>query len=159
MATNREVLVHTLATHRHGRAWTDEAVADDVLQQLGVDPAGEAKHARSMPQNGLSEDEVVQQETIARQHSEKAQDMRRQFQGQRGTVMAQAMLDQEARAAGTDSPEHKTETSPKVPTGHDSRPQTRPEGMDAKPGDKPDDAKASAKPEAKADDKSDQRRK
>lgn len=41
MATNYECVISVLATHREARRWADEAVAIDLLAQLGLDAAGE----------------------------------------------------------------------------------------------------------------------
>lgn len=38
--TNLEAAIDVLCRHRAGRQWTDEAVAADLLAQLGIDPAG-----------------------------------------------------------------------------------------------------------------------
>jgi hypothetical protein len=46
---NYEATVAILRSQREARAWTDEAVASDLLTQLGVDPAGEAKKATVAP--------------------------------------------------------------------------------------------------------------
>ncbi len=42
---NMECAIAVLASHRAARQWTDEAVAAEMLAQLGLDPAGVAAHA------------------------------------------------------------------------------------------------------------------
>lgn len=43
--TNLETAVAILAKHREARQWTDEAVAADLLAQLGLDAAAEVTDA------------------------------------------------------------------------------------------------------------------
>lgn len=67
---NLECTLAILAAHREGRAWTDEAVAPDLLNQLGLDPAGEAKNAR--PIVDPDETMVAEAEAEAKDATEKA---------------------------------------------------------------------------------------
>ncbi len=48
--TNLECTVAVLAKHREARQWTDEAVAAELVAQLGLDPAGDAKNATPGPE-------------------------------------------------------------------------------------------------------------
>lgn len=43
--TNLECAILVLEKHREARQWTDNAVAVELLAQLGLDAAGEAVHA------------------------------------------------------------------------------------------------------------------
>ena len=57
--TNLECAIAVLAKQREARRWTDEAVALDLLAQLGLDVAGEAKNAAPVIDPALIEAEVV----------------------------------------------------------------------------------------------------
>jgi len=72
MTTNLECAVSVLSGHREARQWTDEAVAADLVAQLGLDPAGEAKNAKPVVMPGITEDEVVAHETAAKEATVKA---------------------------------------------------------------------------------------
>jgi len=72
MTTNLECAVSVLSGHREARQWTDEAVAADLVAQLGLDPAGEAKNAKPVVMPGITEDEVVAHETAAKEAADKA---------------------------------------------------------------------------------------
>ena len=72
MTTNLECVIAVLAGHREARQWTDEAVAADLVAQLGLDPAGEAKNAKPVVMPGITEDEVVAHETAAKEAADKA---------------------------------------------------------------------------------------
>lgn len=70
---NLECVVATLVRHREARGWTDDAVATDVLAQLGLDVAGDAAHATPAVDPSLvTEDEVVAAETAAQEAVDKA---------------------------------------------------------------------------------------
>jgi hypothetical protein len=62
---NLDCAVATLVLHREARQWDDQAVATDLLRQLGVDPVGEAKNARPDPK-------LVTEEDVARAEAELA---------------------------------------------------------------------------------------
>jgi hypothetical protein len=47
--TNYEAVVAILRGQREARQWTDEAVATDLCNQLGLDPGGEATKATVAP--------------------------------------------------------------------------------------------------------------
>lgn len=59
--TNLELVISILAKHREARAWTDEAVAADMLAQLGVDPAGIVQMTEAEPVPDLPPDQQVTQ--------------------------------------------------------------------------------------------------
>jgi hypothetical protein len=80
---NLEAVIATLFRHREARGWTDEAVAADVLAQLGLDPAGEATHATpAVDPNLITEDEVVAAETAAQEAVDKAKAARAALEAQ-----------------------------------------------------------------------------
>src|SRR3954464_7559491 len=84
MTTNRECVVAALAGHRQAGPWTDEAVADDLVAQLGLRPDAEAKNAKPIVDpNALSEDEVIAAEAQAKEASDKAKAARATFDAQR----------------------------------------------------------------------------
>jgi hypothetical protein len=70
--TNLEAAEAVLAAHREARQWTDAAVAADLVAQLGLDPAGEAKNAKPVVMPGITEDEVIAHETAAKEAADKA---------------------------------------------------------------------------------------
>lgn len=81
--TNLECVIAVLASHREARRWADEAVALDLLAQLGLDAAGDAAHAAPVVDPSLvTEDEVVAAETEARQALETAQAKRQALNAQ-----------------------------------------------------------------------------
>lgn len=47
---NLTCAIGILAKHREARHWTDEDVAADLVAQLGLDPAGDAKNAAPGPE-------------------------------------------------------------------------------------------------------------
>jgi hypothetical protein len=65
--TNLECAIAVLAVHRGARDWTDEAVAADLLTQLGLDATGEATNARP-----VTEDQVTAAEAAAKKATDKA---------------------------------------------------------------------------------------
>jgi hypothetical protein len=72
--TNLECAIAVLTTHREARKWADEAVAQDLLAQLGLDPGGDAKDAVTPVDPSLvTEAEVVAAETAAKEATDKAQ--------------------------------------------------------------------------------------
>lgn len=83
MTTNRECVVAALEQHRLGGAWNPEAVADDVIAQLGLKPDSDAKNAKPIVDpNALSEDEVRAAEAQAKEAQDKAKAVREQFNAQ-----------------------------------------------------------------------------
>jgi hypothetical protein len=70
--TNLQAVIAILAAHREGRKWTDEAVAADLVAQLGLDPAGDAKNAAPVIDPGITEAEVVAHEQAAQDAVDKA---------------------------------------------------------------------------------------
>jgi hypothetical protein len=93
--TNLECTIAILASHREARRWTDEAVALDVLAQLGLDPAGDAAHASPIinPQQ-ITEDEVVAAEAAAKEAADKARAAREAL----GAQAAKTVTDDPATA-------------------------------------------------------------
>jgi hypothetical protein len=69
---NMECIVAVLASHREARAWNDEAVAMDLVAQLGLDPVGDAKNARPVVPVGITEEEVAAHEAAAQLALDKA---------------------------------------------------------------------------------------
>jgi hypothetical protein len=69
---NMECIVAVLTAHREHRHWTDEAVAMDLVAQLGIDPVGEAKNAKPVVAPGITEDEVMAHEAAAKEAVAKA---------------------------------------------------------------------------------------
>ena len=69
---NMECVVAVLVAHREARHWTDEAVAMDLVAQLGIDPVGEAKNAKPVVASGITEDEVMAHEAAAKEAVAKA---------------------------------------------------------------------------------------
>jgi hypothetical protein len=81
---NHEAVVATLARHREARNWTDHAVADDLCQQLDLNPTGEASKARMLVDPSMiSEDEVVAHETAAKLAAQKATEARAKLNEQK----------------------------------------------------------------------------
>jgi hypothetical protein len=88
---NREAVIAVLVSHREARAWTDEAVADDLLKQLDLKPTGEAKKAiPAVDPSLVTEAEVVAHEAAAKEAIEKARVAR-------ATLNAQAETEDKAR--------------------------------------------------------------
>lgn len=80
---NQECVVAVLASHREARQWTDEAVAIDLLAQLGLDPQGDAAHASPIiNQSTITEDEVVAAENAAKEATDKAKAAREALNNQ-----------------------------------------------------------------------------
>lgn len=100
--TNQECIIAILASHREARGWTDEAVALDLIAQLGLDADGEAKHAAPpVDPTLITEDEVLAAETAAQEAADKAKAARATLAGQtaaEATAKADAAADQ-AKAA------------------------------------------------------------
>lgn len=81
--TNLECVVAVLASHREARGWTDEAVALDLLAQLGLDSAGEAKNATpAVDPTLITEDEVLAAENAAKEATDKAKAAREALDAQ-----------------------------------------------------------------------------
>ena len=75
--TNTEATVAVLEKHREARAWSDSAVATDLLKQLGLDPKGEAKHAAPVINpDQVTVDEVTAAEDAAKKATDKAKALR-----------------------------------------------------------------------------------
>jgi hypothetical protein len=89
--TNLECAVLVLASHREGRKWTDEAVSADLLAQLGLDPAGEAKNAAPIVSPDITEAEVLAHEAAAKEAVDKAH-------AARDALNAQAEAEAKAKA-------------------------------------------------------------
>lgn len=71
--TNLECALAVLVKHREARGWQDEAVALDLLAQLGLDAAAEAANAAPVVDPSLvSEAEVVAAEAAAKAAADKA---------------------------------------------------------------------------------------
>jgi hypothetical protein len=70
--TNLEAVIAVLVTHREARRWTDQAVAIDLLAQLGLEVGGDAAHATPLVDPGITEDEVVAAEKVAQEAFDKA---------------------------------------------------------------------------------------
>ena len=71
--TNLECVMNILASHREARKWDDHAVAVDLVAQLGLKPDDVAENA-IVPVNPalVTEAEVVDRETAAKEATEKA---------------------------------------------------------------------------------------
>lgn len=80
---NLECVMNILAAHREARMWTDEAVARDVMVQLGLDAEGEAAHATPVIMPGITEDEVKAHEAAAKEATDKAEAARAAFEAQK----------------------------------------------------------------------------
>lgn len=81
--TNLECVVAVLTSHREARKWTDEAVAHDLLAQLGLDATGGAAHAAPVVDPSLvTEAEVVAAETVAKEARAKAMAARNALEAQ-----------------------------------------------------------------------------
>jgi hypothetical protein len=92
MTTNSECAINVLKTHREARGWTDQAVTADLLVQLGLDPAAEAKNAVAVVDPSLvTEAEVVAAEAAAKEAVDKAR-------AARDALNAQAEAEAKARA-------------------------------------------------------------
>lgn len=80
---NIDCIIAVLRSHREARAWTDEAVALDLLAQLGLDFDGDAKNARPAADPSLmTEEEVQAHETAAKQAADKAKEAREKLTAQ-----------------------------------------------------------------------------
>ena len=80
---NHEAVVACLRNQREARNWTDESAATAVLQQLGLDPQGEAKDATPTPEDtGLTEDAVTAHEQAAYEAVQKAKQAREELNRQ-----------------------------------------------------------------------------
>lgn len=79
---NHDCAVAVLEAHREARRWTDDAVAADLLAQLGLDPSAEAKNAVLPAAPGITEDEVVALEAAAKEALDKAHAARAELHGQ-----------------------------------------------------------------------------
>lgn len=69
---NLECAMAVLAAHREARQWDDRAVAVDLVAQLGLDWAGEAKYAKPVAAPRITEDEVLAHEAAAKEATDKA---------------------------------------------------------------------------------------
>jgi hypothetical protein len=92
--TNLACAVAVLASHRAARHWTDEAVAADLLMQLGLDVNGEAKNPTPAVDPSLvTEDQVTAAEAAAKEAAEKAKEARDQLTAQQNANAAQQSAD------------------------------------------------------------------
>jgi hypothetical protein len=87
---NLECVVSVLAAHREARMWNDVAVAADVVAQLELDPAGEAKNAKPVTMPGITEDEVLAHETAAKDAVAKAEAARAALEAEKADNAAKA---------------------------------------------------------------------
>jgi hypothetical protein len=86
---NTECVVAVLARHRAARQWADDAVAADLLVQLGLDPAAEAEHATPAVDASLvTEDQVAAAEAAAKKATEEAAKLRAVLDRQKAPVEA-----------------------------------------------------------------------
>jgi len=69
---NLDCIVTALEEHRVARAWDNNAVAFDLLNQLGLDPTADAKHPK--PKIALDETAVAAAEAKAKDDTDKAHD-------------------------------------------------------------------------------------
>jgi hypothetical protein len=114
---NMECVVGTLARHREARMWSDDAVAADLLAQLGLKPDAEAKNAIEPPDpDVMAEHEVAAFELAAKEASDKATAARQ-------AVMAKAADEAKAKAdeaaatakATQDAARARDATTPRAP--------------------------------------------
>lgn len=106
--TNLECAIAVLMSHREARGWTDEAVALDLLGQLGVEAAGEAVHATPVVDPSLvTEADVVAAEASAREAVDKATSARAALIAQTaaGARRADVAADEANVGKGADYPE------------------------------------------------------
>lgn len=96
---NHECVIRVLTSHREARGWTDEAVCSDLLAQLGLDPADEAKNAAPAVDPGISEDEVRSLEAVAKEATDKAEAARAAFNAQQADPEAEAKAQQQQAEA------------------------------------------------------------
>jgi len=81
--TDLECAIAVLAVHREARNWTDEAVAADLLTQLGLDARAEAANARPVVDpNMVTEDQVTAFEAAAKEAADRAKAARDQLTAQ-----------------------------------------------------------------------------
>lgn len=104
--TNLEAAVAVLTKHREARQWSDEAVAADLLTQLGLDAPGDAKNAAPVVPPGITEDEVLAQEAAAKEAADKAKAAREALDAQAkadagDTSVVEAKADEAADTSGT----------------------------------------------------------
>jgi hypothetical protein len=101
---NMECAIACLTAHREARGWTDQAVAADLLAQLGLDPEGEAKNA-VVPHDPtmITEDEVVAHETAAKEAVDKAKAARDKLHAQT-EAEAKDKADVAARGSAKEQP-------------------------------------------------------
>lgn len=80
---NKECIVAVLTAHREARAWDDNAVASDLISQLGLEADGDAKNARPVINPDLmTEDQVKAAEAAAKQATDKARVAREALENQ-----------------------------------------------------------------------------
>jgi hypothetical protein len=80
---NIECVVAVLARHREARHWTDEAVAANLLAELGLDPTDKAAHATAaIDLAQVTEDQVTAAEKAAEQADETARELRARLNDQ-----------------------------------------------------------------------------
>lgn len=106
--TNLECAIAVLASHRDARRWTDEAVALDLLAQLGLDAAGEAKNpAPVIDPAMITEDEVAAAENMAKEAADKAKAARealdKQAAAETQAKAGEQPAQEDAQAGGTRS--------------------------------------------------------
>lgn len=96
---NLEATIAVLAAHREARQWSDDAVAADLVAQLGLKPDGEAKNAKPVVMPGITEDEVVAHETAAKEAVAKAEAARAALKAQDDEAKAADKSDADKAAA------------------------------------------------------------
>jgi hypothetical protein len=128
-----ECVVSCLSTHREARGWTDQAVATDLLAQLGLDPDGEAKNAVAPHDPTLvTEAEVVAAETAAQEAVDKAKEARDKLHAQteaEAAARADAATDQANAAKATR--EAAAKEQPAAAEDHANRPAQTQRGQPA----------------------------
>jgi hypothetical protein len=89
---NRECALAVLTKHREGRAWTDEAVADELLAQLDLDPTAVAEKASL-----VTEEQAAAAEAAAKAAADKATSLRQAVKKPGQTEVAGAPIGIPAR--------------------------------------------------------------
>lgn len=120
--TNLEAVVAALASHREARAWDDTAVARDILGQLGMDEGGNAAKARPLVDPGISEDEVLQAEAVAKQAAEKAKAARDALDAQKADGSADAKVGEHNPPNRADAERAAHSDDPTQPKQQETRP-------------------------------------
>ena len=109
---NFDCLVAVLEDHRMGRQWNPEDVAHDALDQLGLDPQGEAaKPKPRVDPNAPTEETVALAEQEALAAKEKADRLRAQLnavlEAQRPKLPAETQEELDAKTAAQQEGEQK----------------------------------------------------